>query len=737
MPRNIQSATEPLTGKATDETHRAVEALWLMPSFMRASDALCKRDGKLRSRVWRVLDRLAAGDLTLHRSPIAGARREIYHTRVDGEKRLIDEPLTGTHAREIAALYVGHHEDANSWGAEYADDTPAKLRSARAHQPSAPKVERRVAEAAPAPYSRRASSKRYSSRSGSNVYGAVLTPRELEARGVPPELIETVLATADCVDLESVGVPADVAVRVENWYLSKLPPARVRIAVPADGDPAPIRVTREELPTLLRLPLHRFLASMTDDQRRLANRPSERLLIVRGAAGSGKTIVGIRRIERWVQQRDLFDDRPILFTCYNRVLAGAARQMVEDTLGTTLEEARVEVRTAYQLMASLQRELEGRSFADLVPTKKLLPAIKAARAAAANPIIDRWSDEEILDEVLELIYGRVIRTEAEYLEADRSGRGSEKRLNTAARSAVWRVYQVARDEWKRKGIAPWDQLPARVVGLLERNPVERGRYAAVVVDEVQDLPPSFLRALLLLQGGSDNNMLILGDAAQNVYRNGFRWKHTGLTAVGGQFATLRRCFRSTASVVGAAQPLVSQQAARFEDDLTLPEAGSEEGPPVEVTLYDSHKDELEGIAMAIASRIEDGVPPSAIGVLLDDYAARRALIEHLRTLDCDVEDFLKQKGEKSLDIFHPSVKLLTTGSAKGIEFQVLFIPRVTAAAFPATDEDGESADRARRVLYTAMTRCAWELHLSAPRGEESALLGELGQAFVRRPDVHA
>jgi hypothetical protein len=167
----------------------------------------------------------------------------------------------------------------------------------------------------------------------------------------------------------------------------------------------------------------------------------------------------------------------------------------------------------------------------------------------------------------------------------------------------------------------------------------------------------------------------------------------------------------------------------------IPDGTGEGGPKVSVSLHATTDAELDEIAFAIAEHIQEGVPPSSIAVLLDDQRQRAALRGKLEVLECRTEDFVKTKRERRIDIFDQSVKLLSVASAKGIEFQYIFVPGVTTAAFPATDQDGETADRARRVLYTAMTRCAWGLHLSAPAERASGLLRELERAHVSYNDA--
>jgi superfamily I DNA/RNA helicase len=253
-----------------------------------------------------------------------------------------------------------------------------------------------------------------------------------------------------------------------------------------------------------------------------------------------------------------------------------------------------------------------------------------------------------------------------------------------------------------------------------------------VIDEAQDLLPSVFRALLGMQAGRDDNILVLGDAAQNIYRSGFRWAHAGLAVAPGQVTHLRQCFRSTRHIVRAAAPLITSQRQRLEDDLVLPDGDAEAGPPVRVTFHAAAGEELDAVALDIAERIADGVPPSSIAVLIDDVERRRALGKRLEMLECRSEDYVKSRNDRRIDIFEQSVKLLNVASAKGIEFQLVYVPGVTEDRFPSADDDGETADRARRALYTAMTRCAWDLRLSAAGADRSGLLAELDKGCVEQ-----
>lgn len=699
------------------------DALWHTRRFLRAFDEIVRPQQKLRARIYRILDQYLEDLRPVQRSPLHNPKHSIYHTRVDGERRLVDEPLGPELPSEVAVLYVGHHDDANGYGASYDGDTFAALKTGV-------RIARAADPAVPLPSSAPPQSHGWAAEGRQGTYGELLSAKKLRRLGVPEALIHTVLTTYTQFGLTELGLTEDVIDRVENSFFAALPSAPIAVPVPAVLPPDAVRVTRGELASLLRTPLHQFLSTLSEEQRALAERESRRLLVVKGAAGSGKTIVGIRRIEYLLRLRPPGDHRPVLFTCYNQVLADAAVQMITATLRATPAERGVEVKTVYELFGELYAELRLPSFGKPVGRDELKGVVSRARTRAetsASRVVTNWSDEQLLDELLEILFGRAITSESQYLEADREGRVIP--LDGAARAAVWHVFKEFRNECRARRIGPWEQIPARLAVELPKRQVIEPRYFGMIIDEAQDLTPAMFRVLLALQGGLDDDVMVLGDAAQNVYRSSFRWKHTGLRATGGQTAILRRSFRSTPSLVRAALPLVSQQESRFAEDLIVPEGEGDLGPPVVIRLYSSANEELQDVAASIAVRVEEGTPPSAIGVLLDSPAARRAIQRHLADLEVHAEDHVGD-GYKGVTLAAPSVKLLGVGSAKGLEFPVLYVPAVTSERFPATAGDPEGADRSRRLLYMAMTRCAWELTLSAVAKKKSPLLAELDALYV-------
>jgi superfamily I DNA/RNA helicase len=693
--------------KSEDTVATRFATLYLMQPYIERLEALKRSKPSLVRAAHKKLELMVHDYSALYRTPLHNPRRKIWHTRVGDDIRIIDEPLS--HADACAILYIDHHDKANKYGASYSADTEAQL--SRATRFPGRLTKRKRAEDAPE---------------------AREIPRKALRRfGLSERTTMESSATRDAVDLASVSMEDTQRERFEQYVFATAPVPDVHSPLPGYGDIGPLEVRAADIPALLQLPLDKFLARLTSEQARLATRRGRGLQIIKGAAGSGKTIVAVRRIEHLLAQRDLLETRPILFACYNQVLRGAVVQMLESVMGVPLADLPVEVRTGHELVATITSERRLPNLGRKVRTEALEAIIKAIRPRIpTSPTVYQWTDSQVLSEIREVIYGRAIPSLEAYLAADRSGRGD--RLDSRSRQVVWSIYRHFRTECEAQGVTCWEHGPARLAQVLEGDSPREPRYSAVVLDEAQDLSPALVRSIVALQAGNTDNMLIVGDAAQNVYSRGFRWSHFGLRVSGGEVTKLRTCFRSTTSIVQAALPLISPERLELDDDLVLPEAvASAEGPNPELKFFADEDAELEAISLQIFELLCNGVPASAIAVLVDNAATRRRLAAKLDGY-VPFEELYKRNEAKSIDIGHASVKLLTTFSAKGLEFPVLFLPRLTSASLPGGSDstDTESA-RARRVLYTAMLRAGWLLYLSSTAHDASPLLDELGSGVVR------
>ena len=174
-------------------------------------------------------------------------------------------------------------------------------------------------------------------------------------------------------------------------------------------------------------------------------------------------------------------------------------------------------------------------------------------------------------------------------------------------SMVARVYPAYQKRLLASSAVDFDDLLLHVAQLLRENPEVRAsldaRYRYILVDEYQDTNVSqyvILRAMSL----DHPNLAATGDPDQSIYG----WRGANLGNIMGfeadfpdvRVVRLERNYRSTKRILHVAAELISRNKHRKEKDLYTE---NDEGTPVRLVAYTSHKEEAESIAARIAADV--------------------------------------------------------------------------------------------------------------------------------------
>lgn|GEM_PF-2639198 len=675
--------------------------------FEEALDSLARANAREQTRVERIITLYLTDISALTRTPLRSARRDVMHTRVSHDIRIVDCAST-ERPDAVILLYIDHHDIANRWGTEYEGDADCEPVVAEING----NLTRPTMHSPP-------------------MLGETLTERLLLSRGIPTELIAPIQRMTPDELNESDQFDEQTINSVLSWYRATRRTKAIPIPLPNIGPQQPVTVAQNDVASVSRIPLSKFLARLTPEQQRLVTRRAKGIMAVRGAAGSGKTIVGIRRLVALLEQRELTETKPVLYTCHNRVLATVAESLLRERVENGETRNLIQVTTTYGLMID---ELQKR-VSDPLPKRagkeRLLPLLTEARelTGRARSLV-AWSDAELLTEIIEIIYGRVLLRLSDYAQADRRGVGHAHRLTVAARGDVWDVYAKFRELCARHGLAPWAWVATKLASLLDADPVKEPCWSAVVIDEVQDLSPAAVRVIYQLQARRDQNFIILGDGAQAIYLNGFRWCHLGMEIKPANSHTLTSTFRSTRQIIGAAIPLLDEVAERLEEDLVRPAGCASSGPQVRVHEVAGLEDEIQEVALIIDFHVQSGAALSSIGVLLQTTQSQHLLMALLSSQGIPFETAYKKDESPSINPFDASVKLMLASTSKGLEFPILVVMSVHESNFPTLSVDSDSRTRSHKALYVAMTRCAFALHLTCVSGVRAAILDSLDSRFV-------
>ena len=280
------------------------------------------------------------------------------------------------------------------------------------------------------------------------------------------------------------------------------------------------------------------------------------------------------------------------------------------------------------------------------------------------------------------------------------------------------------------------------------------KYNAILVDESQDFHTSWLKGLTLLLDGETNFLLLAVDPNQKIYPRNFKYKHAGIQVVGGRKSRkLPVGYRSTREIVVPASKLVKK--SNWDDFYKsyLEEEGSVEaredemrqGEVPTLEVIENYSDICQRIASEIYDKVEvkKEYNYSDFGIIYllkrtpkqqnsqkDLYEDSINYIDETRA-ELSMKEiphfWLTQNSvsKQNYDQFKEEVTLSTLFSAKGLEFQVVYI--VGLELFPwGKRNKRENAS----MLYVAMTRAMSELHMFST--QRTAYVEEIERAIEDR-----
>ncbi len=451
----------------------------------------------------------------------------------------------------------------------------------------------------------------------------------------------------------------------------------------------------------------------------LITRPSAGFLVIRGAAGSGKTTVALHRIAYLAYADEEIDSDSTLFV----VFSPALRSYVGHVL-PALDVHRVRIVT-YRDWAAAQRR---RHFPSLpqetrpdtpatVQRLKLHPAMARAleEHVAQTPgprnavqALDDWAS--VLTRV-ELLRQCCEREEPGAFRESEIARFTEWCRRRNEELFAW----LEGDEESHGELdAEDDALLLRAwqlrVGPLRASGKRPLRYRHVAIDEVQDFAPLEVRVLIDCLD-ERRSLTLAGDTQQHVMQqSGFTsWSDflARLGLAGAALETLRISYRSTAEIAEFAAGVLGD--LREEDE---PIEATRSGPPVELFRFTDR-----GAAVALLGdalrELADAEPLASVVVLTPSAESSAVWFEGL--LRSDLRNL--RRVEHQDFTFAPGIEVTEIEQVKGLEFDYVILVDVSAEHFP-------DSPAARRLLHVAATRAVHQLWLACV-GTPSPLLGAL------------
>ncbi len=405
-----------------------------------------------------------------------------------------------------------------------------------------------------------------------------------------------------------------------------------------------------------------------DDEETRPSESNTQVRLVRGVAGSGKTLVLFKRAQKIVERYHDLNPR-VLVLAFNQDIASDLRRRIG------LPDSSVHVVHFHKLC----NEICGKAWGDLIRTETWIQEHAAEELAQVQLSARFLASEFAWREENQLV------NDTDYIAADRRGRSLP--LDQTRRSLVNQIFNRYREYKHAHKKMDWDDVSFFTVRALENQPAHPV-YDTILVDEAQDFTPSWMQVvkLLLKPGGA---LFICDDPSQSIFQS-YSWAKKGI-AVSGFTRILRIPFRSTQEISVAAHGLFTLDSETIDDEeRPKPDFFTYElrsGTKPQLICRTNDTSEIKYITRAVEDCLDE-MPANQIAILCADHEMTRLWAS------------LDKRG----------VYVRSFDRMKGMEFTAVFVPFLHRL-FSSDDEPDTLQEQLRKV-FTSMTRARDQLTMT-------------------------
>ncbi len=452
-------------------------------------------------------------------------------------------------------------------------------------------------------------------------------------------------------------------------------------------------------------------------QRKIVEVEAKGPVRVLGGAGTGKTVVAMHRAAFLAKKVFFKEHDRILFTTFTRNLAADIEANLRKICDID-DMKRIEVVNIDQWVQNfLKRQGYPHQIKYFGSNDKTLEKLWQNALNMHTSGLD--FPESFYREEWELvIQEQGCLTLRDYLTARRVGRGTP--IQRADRKQIWNVFEEYRDSLNENGIRERTDAIRDACQILKT----KGNilpYRAILIDEAQDMgQETFELIRQMIPTETRNDLFIVGDGHQRIYRRPVVMKHCGINIIGrNRSHRLRINYRTTDEIRKfAVRTLEGISIDNLDggDDRTDQYKSLMHGRPPTIADCKSFEDELDAIIEFLHQ--EANTP-----------GASTCLVARTQKLVDQYEQALTARGiathpisrDQHDDLRKPGLRLATMHRVKGLEFNRVIIAGLSAEALPSrylltqTEDEAVREDielRERALLYVAITRAKTDAFIS-------------------------
>jgi superfamily I DNA/RNA helicase len=471
----------------------------------------------------------------------------------------------------------------------------------------------------------------------------------------------------------------------------------------------------KDLAELLNAPLEQWRVFLHPSQRRLVTMRAHGPVRVLGGAGTGKTVVAMHRARFLAEEVFNRKEDRILFTTFTRNLAVD----IQDNLRKICSAEALSRIDVINLDAWVANYLHSQGYCyqvvlDEEENEAWSAALELAPADLQLPpsfYRSEWED---------VVQAQNIADLDQYLRASRIGRGT--RLSRDMKKRIWPVFQRYRAQLNERGKKEYIDLIRDARGLIESKRLSLP-YRAIVVDEAQDMSAEALRLVRAMVPEGPNDIFVVGDAHQRIYRHRASLRRCGINIMG-RGRKLRVNYRTTEEIRRFAVKLLEDRPIDDLDEGIDPQKGYmslTHGRPPLVRAFASLADEVTFVKEHIDELVNEGTPLNSICLvartkrILDLYASR------LHEVGISTYEIRRDAPEQR---DRPGLRVATMHRVKGLEFDYVIVVSANQGVIPLEAAVTGAEDAVGRRNAETRERCL--LHVAVTRARRGATITGYG-----------
>lgn len=512
----------------------------------------------------------------------------------------------------------------------------------------------------------------------------------------------------------------------KSRFAFELKEARARLAQLDEARDYVDALRRMTVFTRTRSDYERAVVRLTMEQKNILSQINlDRDFLVKGSAGTGKTLVLLKAVEKAKgigtgaeAGQDLLElpelrgtvalltytTTMVKYDAFLSALMSGGRITGADRISTA-DSFLLERLKALDPYATI--DYNGKSLLELAGRYSVAGLEPRELAAEAENFI--WANDVTVDEYVTRLMDR---------------KGMKKPLPRTAREAVWVAVEAMSLELEGSGSYTRNyaalKLARAAAGDSSSGTAPEPSVDYVFIDEAQDLPTVVLKAL---KAAARRCVLLAGDADQSIYQPGFSYRRTGID-LGGRTRILKSNFRNTVQIHELAERYRSVDSCHDQEN--APEA-FRDGPVPE--LFQAH--DRRGLLESLVQRVRLftgtlGYEAQNIGILCPSNDALPLIRERLAPLGLSIAN-IKDPGF-SFDS-SDAVRFSTLHSAKGLDFPVVLL-YLDQPPYFGSGYDDESVERmSANLVYVALTRAMDHLNVFTLTAPECRAFRNLESVF--------